>query len=143
MVEPAFPAAERRSAAAHDGRSPQRWFIPALYSLAVIWGVRHIYYWHDSLLDLLVPVAMAVALGVWTIADARDRGHPIPMLARPWFFLLAGFLVPGYVIWSRRGWGVALVLMHLACWYGLCLAVMHVGGWALYGQEWWRAMGLA
>lgn len=113
----------------------------AFYAMAVVWGIRSIHYWEPSSLDLLVPIALAVALGWWAVADARSRGRPLPLFARPWFVLLAGLLVPGYVIWSRKGWGLALVLLHAVAWYGLAAIVMHVGGSIVFGAEWWRTTG--
>ncbi|AWM40548.1 hypothetical protein C1280_28580 [Gemmata obscuriglobus] len=114
----------------------------AFYALAVAMGVRSIWFWEPSVLDGLIPVATAVCLGWWAVVDARRRRHPIPLLSRPWFFLLAPVVVPGYVIWSRRGWGAGLVALHAALWYGTGFAVMHIGGVIVFGREWLRALGL-
>jgi hypothetical protein len=119
-----------------------RWFLVTFYALAVVWGVRNVRHAEPSGLDLLVPLALAAALGWWAIVDARRRRHPIPVLARPWFFLLAGLVVPGYVLWSRGWRGVGLVALHAALWYALATVAMHVGGVAVYGEEWLRAFGV-
>jgi hypothetical protein len=96
------------------------------------------YFWQPSLLDLLVAVVLAVVLGWWAVSDSKRRRHPIPMLAGPWFVLLAGLLVPAYVIWSRRWRGLGLLLLHMAGWYLLALVAMHAGGTVLFGAEWWQ-----
>ncbi|HEY1187731.1 MAG TPA: hypothetical protein VGE74_08740 [Gemmata sp.] len=93
------------------------------------------------MLDRVVPVAFAVCLGWWAVTDARRRRRPIPVLSRPWFFLLAPVVVPGYVIWSRRWYGVGWVALHAALGYGVALAVMHLIGVIVFGREWLRALG--
>jgi hypothetical protein len=118
-----------------------RWFLVAFYALAVVWGVRNVRFWEPSALDQLIPIALAICLGWWAIVDARRRRHPIPMLARPWFFLLAGLVVPGYVIWSRRWRGAVWVILLGILWFGLGTIVMHVGGVIVFGDEWQRVFG--
>jgi len=126
VVPPEHQTAIQPPTAASEFR-PTRRFLFAFYALAVIWGVRSIRSGEPSGLDLLVPVALAYCLGWWTIADARRRRHPIPLLAQPWFFMLAGLVVPAYVVWSRRGRGVGWLLLHAALWYVLATAVMYAG----------------
>ncbi len=116
--------------------------LAAYYASAVVWGVRSIYPHEQSALDLLVPTLLAVALGWWAIADARVRGRPMPLLAQPWFVLIAFLLVPGYVIWTRRWKGVMWLVLHSVCWYALCTAALHTAGTIVYGQQWWQAIGL-
>jgi hypothetical protein len=117
-------------------------FLLPFYVLAVLWGARNIYFHQKSALDLLVPVALAWCLGWWAVVDARRRRHPIPKLAASWFFLFAFFLVPGYVIWSRRWAGGGWVVMQSALWYLLVTVSFHVGGFMIYGEAWLRAFGL-
>ncbi len=119
-----------------------RWFLIAYYAIAVVWGVRNIYHTEPSGLDLLVPIAFAAALAWWAIVDARLRRHPIPVLARPWYFLLAALVVPWYVVWSRGWRGAGLVVLHATLWYALATVALHVGGVAVYGEEWLRALGV-
>jgi hypothetical protein len=84
----------------------------AYYGLAALWGARNAYAWQPSLLDLLVPLALSWALARWAFADAAARGRPLPELSRHWFFLLALVLVPAYVVRSRGGRGLLLVVLH-------------------------------
>jgi hypothetical protein len=58
------------------------------------------------------------------------------MLARPWFFVLAGLLVPGYVIWNRKWRGVGWVALNLSLWHALATAVMNGGGILVFGDRW-------
>src|SRR5688572_16537218 len=95
-----------RPAIAACGSRHTRWFLVAFYALAIVWGGRTVRFSEPSRLDLWVPVALAISLGWWAVVDARCRRHSIPMLARPWFFLLAIVVVPGYVVWSRRWRGL-------------------------------------
>jgi hypothetical protein len=119
-----------------------RWFLVFYYLLAELSGVRSIWYWRPSRLDFLVPPALAVALGLWVVADARRRGRPIPMFVQKWFVLLAPVLAPAYIIWSRRWRGVGWLTLHAALWYALATVTMHVGGVLVFGREWLRAFGL-
>lgn len=114
----------------------------AFYALAVVWGMRNVWFWLPSLLDLIVPVACLICLGAWAIADARRRRHPIPILSRPWFFLMAWLLVPGYVVWNRGWRGAGWVALHAALGYVVVFAVTHIGGFIVFGQEWLRAFWL-
>jgi hypothetical protein len=110
------------------------------YLLAEVWGVRNVWFWEPSRLDFLVPVTVAVALGWWAIVDAKQRGMMIPMFAQPWFILLAGIVVPGYIIWSRRWRGVGWVALHAALWIVLATVAMHVGGVIVFGGAWMSAV---
>jgi hypothetical protein len=118
-----------------------RWFLLAFYALAIVNGIRNIYFWLPSGLDVLVPVLVAICLGWWATTDARRRKHPIPPLSKIWFYVLAVFLVPGYVMWSRGWRGLGWVVLNAVAWYALATVTMHAGGEALRGAEWWRAMG--
>jgi hypothetical protein len=119
-----------------------RWFLIVYYALAVMCGIRDLYHTVPSTLDVLFPIAFAVALGWWAIVDARRRGHPIPVLARSWYFFLAGLIVPGYVIWSRGWRGAGLVLLHVVLWFVVAALALHVAGVAIYGKAWLRGLGL-
>jgi len=129
------PPAATPPPAAAPGRGHTLWLLAALYGLAVFWGIRGIYASEPSRLDLLVQLAFIIALGWWTIVDARRRQRPIPLLARPWFFLAGGFLVPLYVIWSRRWRGLGWMILHAALWFAVATLVMNVGGWIVFGDE--------
>jgi hypothetical protein len=112
------------------------------YLLAELWGIRSIWYWEPSVLDFVVPSALAVALGWWAVVDAKRRGRPIPMFAQSWFVLLAPILVPAYLVWSRRWRGVGYLALHAALWYALATVTMNFGGIILFGREWLRAFDI-
>jgi hypothetical protein len=103
------------------------WFLMAFYALAIASGVRSIHIEQPSALDSLLPIAFALALGWWATTDAAQRHRPIPLLSRDWFFILAGFIVPGYVIWSRRWRGLFYLLLCTVSWYGLVALIMIIG----------------
>jgi len=111
------------------------WFLLVFYALAVVSGVRDIWFWKSSLLDLLIPVVFDICLGWWAIVDSRRRKHPIPLLSKPWFYLFAWLLVPGYVVWTRGGRGLGWIVLHCVCWCVLAVGAMFVGG-ALFGVRW-------
>jgi UDP-N-acetylmuramyl pentapeptide phosphotransferase/UDP-N-acetylglucosamine-1-phosphate transferase len=113
-------------------------FLLGFYGLSVVGGIRDIYYWKQSFLDLIIPFLMAIVLGWWALADAKSRGHRIPKMSLPWFFLFAVFAVPAYVIWSRNWRGVGLVLLHLIGFCVLYVLVSSVGGELVFGDEWSR-----
>src|SRR5687768_14932628 len=108
-------------------------FLVAYYSLAVMWGVRYVYYQHSSPLDFFVPLGLSLTLGFWAVSDSIARGHSIPFLSRIWFFIFAGVLVPGYFVWSRGWRGAGYVLLHAVAWYALCLIAMFIGRMFAYG----------
>jgi hypothetical protein len=114
-------------------------FLAEFYVLAAVWGVRSIWFWLPNRLDLIVPIALSVALALWSIADARHRGRPIPLFVRSWFVIFGAFLVPLYVVWTRRWPGVGWLTVHAALWYLLCTLVMNAGGLLIYRQDWLRA----
>jgi hypothetical protein len=119
-----------------------RIFLVFFYAIAIVSGVRNIWFWKHSALDLLIPVASALCLAIWALEDARRRKYRIPSLSKPWFFLLAGIVVPGYVIWSRGWRGLGWVVLHFVCWVLLEVITQQVGGTIVFGAEWCRAMGL-
>ena len=114
------------------------WFLIAFYVLAAFAGIRGTirvaYDAQSSGLDILLPIADAVCLGCWTLADAKRRGHHIPSNTRLWFFLLAGIVVPGYVIWSRGWRGLGWVALNCIGWFAVatlasivCAALLNAG----------------
>jgi hypothetical protein len=115
-------------------------FLFGFYALAMLWGIRNIYQTQPSGLDLLVPFGLAIWLGMWSVIDARRRGYRIPMSVQPWFFLLAGVVVPGYVVWSRGWRGVGWMILHACAWLLLATIAMNIGGMIVFGDEWLRAM---
>jgi hypothetical protein len=110
--------------------------------LAVIWGARSVKYGGPSALDLLVPVALAITLGWWAIADAKLRGYDIPLFVQPWFLLLAGLVVPAYVLWSRKWRGVGWLILHAALWYAIATIALHAVGIIMWGEEWLSGLSL-
>ena len=68
--------------------------------------------------------------------------RPIPAMSHHWFVLLAGLLVPGYIIWSRGWRGAGWVMLHGFLWYASATIALLVGGVAIYGKEWLRAFGV-
>lgn len=118
------------------------WFLAAFYADAVAVGVHSIRPSDPSPLDLVGPVALALCLGWWAVVDARRRRHPIPASSRVWFFVFAGIVVPGYVVYSRGWRGAGWVALHGALWYAVANVVMY-GGWLLiHGEAGLRALGL-
>ena len=111
-----------------------RAFFVAFYSMAVVWGVRYVSPQKESSLDLICSLVMALALGMWAIADARHRRHSIPLLARPWFVLFAGLVVPAYLLWTRGWRGAAWVVVNSVCWYGVATVSMYLSWSLIYGR---------
>ncbi len=107
----------------------------AFYALAVPWGFRNVYIQLPSALDLMFPFILAGLLCWWAVIDARRRGRPIPLLARPWFFLGAAAMVPGYIVWSRRWRGAGWIVLHAVLWMVLASAVMIAGNLLLLGGQ--------
>ena len=94
-------------------------FLFAFYGLAIVWGIRSISIRRSSLLDVLLPITLAICLGLWTIADARCRKHVIPLLSKPWFFLLALPIVPGLPVGAAIGEvsaGLCFTAFAGSCW---------------------------
>ncbi len=102
-------------------------FAVAFYAWSVIWGLRYVYYWQGSLLDLLIPLAMCVTVGWWAINDSVIRGRPISFFVRVWFVLLAGIVVPAYCLWTRGWRGLLLVLLNGVAWQAVAYLVVLVG----------------
>lgn len=119
------------SEATNQGATPKtvpHWaFATAYLGMMLLWGVRQVYYWEPSILDLIIPFGACLTAAWWAALDSIARGHPIPLLARPVFFFLAGILVPIYIIWSRRWFGVMLVGAILVASYAICIITMLVG----------------
>ena len=121
--------------------SPLLLFCIAYYGLAVYWGARSAVVWELSAGDFYLQVTLAIILGVWAVADARQRGKPIPTSAQAWFLFLASFVVPGYVI-VTRGWkGLGWVTLHAVAWFTLFNLAMQLTGFLEFGDAWWQAMG--
>lgn len=110
------------------------WLLATLFLCAIAQGVRSIRMEQSSNMDLVLPLVGVVACGWWAIVDARARGHPIPFLSRPWFFILGGVVVPFYIVWSRRWMGVLWLILIPFLWVALATAIVVVGRLLLLGR---------
>jgi len=119
-----------------------RWCLVGYYALAEIAGVRSIWFWVPSRMDLLINISTGICLSWWVFVDARRRGLPIPMLSKPLVFFFYGLVVPGYLIVSRGWRGLGWLIFHMLTAFFVMLIVMQVGGLLVYGSEWWRLQGL-
>ena len=114
------------------------WFWAAFFFIAVLMGARAAIVRTKSPGDLVFQLGLAVCLGTWAIADARQRGQPIPRSQRLWFFAFATLVVPGYVV-VTRGWkGLGWVLVHAAAWMTVFAAAMVFTGILLFLLRIWR-----
>lgn len=112
-------------------------FLIGWYTLGAIAGVRAIYA-SGSGLDALLPIGYAACLGSWVVADARRRGHPIPMLSESWVFIMAVFVAPVYLVWSRKWRGVGLLALHFFAWLAVAATAGLIAGRIIYGARWLR-----
>lgn len=112
-----------------------KWFLVIFFMIGFVLGLRNIWHWEPSKLDIILPVAFAINGLWWVIADARHRGHPIPLLAKPFFLLLSGFMLPGYIIWTRGWRGLGWMVLVLIIWYAMGFAVSYAGWHIMYGEE--------
>jgi hypothetical protein len=105
--------------------SPLACFCVAYYLLAITWGVHATVATAQSAGDLVLSVALALCLGIWATVDARQRQRPIPRSQHLWFFVLALFVVPGYVIGSRGWKGLGWVVFHIVGWVMISTVAMN------------------
>lgn len=117
--------------------NPTLWFLLTYYSLAVLIGINEVASaGFGATGQLLLEVALAIALGTWAILDAERRGRPIVMSAQAWFLLLAYFVVPGYVIVSRGWKGLLWVVVHTIGFVVVSSLAYNIAGLTRYGSEW-------
>jgi len=117
---------------------PLVWFGVSYYSLAALWGVHSSIAAEDSLAELILRIALVLCLALWAVADASRRQKPIPRSQQFWFLLLAGILVPIYVI-ATRGWkGAGWIVLHILGWFAVATLAMHVTGFIYFGDRWWQ-----
>ena len=133
MREPSISSTDDHLLKAVDVRHT-RYLLIAMYLLAVVSGVRAVYHATESKLDLLLPIVSAICLGWWALVDARRCGHSFPTLSRPWVFLFAGLVVPGYVLWSRKWRGAGWLVLHIILWYAVAIASLIGGAFMIYGS---------
>jgi hypothetical protein len=109
------------------------------YAISIVHGVRSaVVVSSTALTDLVVPVALAICLCSWALADARERQSPIPQSLQIWFYGFAPIVVPGYIL-GTRGWrGLAWMLLHVVAWFALATVVMNMVGYAYWGNAWWQ-----
>ena len=131
------PAKSDDASKAKSGSSHTLYCLIGWYALAVVSGIRTIST-SDSLLDLLLPFAFAACLGSWVVADARRRGHAIPMLSQGWVYIFAIVVAPAYLVWSRKWRGVGWLLLNFVAWYAVAVASFLIAGRIMFGAAWLR-----
>jgi hypothetical protein len=121
--------------------TPLGWFLVSYYGLAVLWGAHSAAATPPAGGDLVFQIALALCLGIWAVADAHERGSPIPRSQRIWFLLLARLVVPGYVIVTRGWQGLGWVVLHLIGWIVVATLAMNFTGFLNLGDAWWKTIG--
>ncbi len=119
------------------------WFYVWFYTIAILWGAQGAVASVQSGGDAIFQLSSALCLGMWAVADARQRQKPIPFFQQQWFFIFAGLVVPAYVI-VTRGWkGIGWVALSAVSWFAAATLAMHVAGFIYFGSAWWAALGFA
>ena len=67
----------------------------------------------EPLLVTLLQLSNAVIVLMWMRADARLRGSPIPGGGILAVAVLLPVAVPGYILWTRRWWGLVAIIVSL------------------------------
>ena len=111
-------------------------FLAGFYLLAFALGFRVVLDLQpEPVGDLVLQLVLLAMACWWTIADARRRGRPIPLLTKSWLFLFAWLAVPGYVLWSRRWQGPLWLLLHGVLWLAVAAGTAVVVSIAVPGQR--------
>ena len=142
MADVPEPAVSPTPGPAEPRRQHTRYLLAGFYTLAVVWGTRNIYQNEPSALDLLVTCALAMCLAWWAVDDAHRRGAPIPVFTQSWLLMGAGIAVPIYFIWSRGWRALGWLALHTFLWLVLSAVITNAGGIILYGEKWFRIIGV-
>ena len=108
-------------------RRPENLALAVVFALLILDAGRNFYYWIVTPIDLLLPPTLMLALGVWALLDARERGYTIPLLAR-YLFVVSTVPALGYIVWSR-GWRGAGVLFGVTLLYFIAAMLMAAAGY--------------
>jgi hypothetical protein len=63
--------------------------------------------------DLALVALIQFSLASACIADSRVRGRPLIRTTRWMTVLFCVYATPFYVLWSRRAWGILVLLIHV------------------------------
>jgi len=69
----------------------------------------------DSTADILSGVVTALPPTYWLVNDAKRRRAPVPHVIQPGLISLWILVVPIYLLWTRKWWGLLYLLLHVVC----------------------------
>ena len=69
----------------------------------------------DSSANTLSLLAVALSPTYWLVNDAKRRRIHVPHVIQPVLLSLWGILVPIYLVWTRKWWGLLYALLHIVC----------------------------
>lgn len=86
----------------------------------------------DSSAILLSQIAFALPASYWLINDVKIRGNYLPHVIQPAIVNFWFFVVPVYVIWTRRWWGLLYITLHFAATYSVTMVGYYIAAYILW-----------
>ncbi|MDA7910194.1 hypothetical protein N9Z53_02065 [Mariniblastus sp.] len=99
---------------------------------ALVGGCEPFLIYSDSLAEMLVRIAISLPPAYWLIRDAKFRGIHVPHVIQPAIAGLWVFVVPVYILLTRKWWGLLYVTLHLTC-----TLIVYVTGYAISVSSIW------
>jgi hypothetical protein len=90
----------------------------------------------------LIPIMMAYTATYWCVVDSRILGRPIVQSLHWIIFFTWPLAVPIYLIYSRGGRGLVLVILHTIGLIVVCNIAFHLAGFLAYGVMWFDRVGI-
>jgi hypothetical protein len=89
-------------------------YLAIAYFTVALLGVRMVFVpGNDLITDQVLPSIFLLSMAYACIADSRVQGQPLNRTAR-WVTVLFGACATSfYVLWSRRAWGILVLLIHI------------------------------
>lgn len=101
-----------------EQRVPQSFYSPRrtcalYYTLIAAWGAGQLFVPENSAIDFLARLTIALPATLWLIRDAQTRNIDIPHIVQPAVLALWVFVVPVYLVRTRKLKGLGWVVVHL------------------------------
>jgi hypothetical protein len=123
-----------------ETRQQRAVLVVAIYLVIAVGNVVAILRPEAALIRLALHVAMASIATMWCVVDSRIRGFPLVNSSHWVIFFTWPIAVPIYLIYSRRLYGLGLVILHGIGLTAAAMGTYHLTALLVYGPAWLGAI---
>ena len=95
----------------------------------------------DSSAFYISGIVIALPPTYWLLKDAKSRGAHVPHVIQPAVIKFWVFVIPVYLVWTRKWRGLLYLISHVVVSTLLTTAIFHLVNYLVWGPDAYQATG--